>query len=83
MILIVKIQKTIFAKEGYYILAGNCGIPVTFIYRGGSPPKPLKTVEYQFHGEYIKTKYGKSFEIATYKKVGHIKIHKPKQFALG
>jgi hypothetical protein len=77
LILIAKIKKVIFESNGYHVLAGNCGAPVVLIYRGGSPPKPLKTVDYQFNGEYIKTKYGKSFEISEYKKAGNIKVHRP------
>lgn len=79
MILIAKIKKVIFEKDGYYVYAGHCGHSLTLIYRGDSPPKPLKTVDYHLTGEYIITKYGKSFKIETFKRAGNIKVHSPKR----
>jgi hypothetical protein len=76
MILIAKVKKTIYENDGYHVLAGNCGVPVVLIYRGASPPKPLKTVDYLFKGEYIKSKYGKTFEVSDYMKAGKITVHR-------
>tara|TARA_R110002153_G_scaffold173631_1_gene326412 strand:+ start:7909 stop:8208 length:300 start_codon:yes stop_codon:yes gene_type:complete len=77
MIKICKIQKLIYSSDCYYIFSGWCGEPITLVYEGNEPPKPLKTVDYKITGEMVKhEKYGNQFFIYEYEKVGAIKIAK-------
>ena len=76
MILISKIKKQIFNSELYYVFSGHCGKPVVITYQGKNPPKPLKTVDYKLIGEYKKTKYGKSFAVTKWEKIGSVPVHK-------
>lgn len=78
MIKICKILKQIYNADNYYIFSAWCGEQLTIVYKGDSPPKPLKTVDYQVTGEYqYSKKYGKQLNISEYKKLGKIKIQKP------
>jgi hypothetical protein len=78
MIKICKILKQIYNSGNYYVFSAWCGEPLTIIYSGDKPPKPLKTVDYQVTGEVKNNqKHGKGLIITEYKKIGKIKIHKP------
>jgi hypothetical protein len=74
---ICKLTKLIFNKDDFYIFAAFSGEHLTVTYEGDNPPKVLKTVEYQIHGEISNHhKYGKQLKADSYKKVGKIKIHR-------
>ena len=79
MILIAKIRRQIFNNDDYYLFDGWCGKKVVFEYVGDNPPKPLKTVEYQFNGKTEKRAKGNVFKIEKFKKVGKILIYKPER----
>jgi hypothetical protein len=74
---ICKLTRLVFNKDDFYIFAAFSGEHLTIEYTGDNPPKLLKTVEYQIHGEFkTHKKYGKRFIMESYKKVGKINIHK-------
>lgn len=73
MIVYGRVTHYIFQSEdkSYYILAitKHGGGKMVATYAGTEPPKPLKTVEYEFRGElYNHPKYGKQFKIESFER---------------
>lgn len=71
MIVYGKVTHDIFhsADGTYHIfnIRRHGGQPLVGTYTGESPPTPLKTVEYEFHGEEVThPKYGKQFAVESY-----------------
>ena len=73
MIVYGKVTHTIFRSEdgGFHIFNIRChgGKPLVATYYGEDPPKPLKTVEYEFRGEEVEhPKYGKQLAVDSYRR---------------
>jgi hypothetical protein len=71
MIVYGKVTHDIFhSADGLYHIFNirrHGGQPLVATYTGDAPPKPLKTVEYEFHGEEaVHPKYGKQFAVTSY-----------------
>lgn len=71
MIVYGKVTHSIFdSTDGNYHIFNILkygGKPLVATYVGDNPPKPMKTVEYEFRGEeVIHPKYGKQFSVDTY-----------------
>lgn len=66
-----KLKNTIYSNDFYFVfsLVVHGGKKCSAIYDGNSPPKALKSVEYQLHGKWVKSKkYGKQFHIYSFKR---------------
>lgn len=73
MIVYGKVTHDIFhsADGTYHVfnIRRHGGQPLVGIYTGDTPPKPLKTVEYEFRGEEINhPKYGKQLVVESYER---------------
>lgn len=71
MIIIGKVTHVIFtsADGGYHIfnVLVHGGKPRVATYVGIDPPKPMKTIQYEFRGEEAThPKYGKQFSVSAY-----------------
>ena len=70
MIVFGKLTKQIFSNEDFqiYLFTMSGGKRITAIYHGETPPKPLKTVQYQLNGYWDKYHGKKQFVIVSYER---------------
>lgn len=94
MVVFGKVTHSIFDSEDgtfhIFNIRRHGGQPLVAVYRGENPPKAMKTIEYEFHGEEVKhPKYGTQLEVHSYcrshakgeSKVGNRRLRKLEQDA--